>query len=165
MLQPPQSGSVDVVSNRNPSLSARHCGLSRHGVPKPSPFFTRFVCTWNMICLMEVRGGTQWRLSVGLPVPCGGSYFTSSHFLFLFWFGRALCSRVMGQRYGCFPVRVGERETGRESEFIGAPGGILMLSEFNPSGKTVILRSALFVLFPFWYWPLCHKAVVGYDPF
>ncbi len=52
----------------------------------------------------------------------------------------------MGQRYGCIPVRVGERETGRESEFIGAPGGILMLSEFNPSGKTVILQSALFVL-------------------
>ncbi len=77
----------------------------------------------------------------------------------------ALCSRVMGQRYGCIPVRVRDRETGRESEFIGAPGGTLMLSEFNPSGKTVILPSALFVLFPFWYWPLCHWAVVGYDPF
>lgn len=38
------------------------------------------------------------------------------------------------------------RKTGRESEFIGASRGILMLSEFNPSGTTVILRSALFVL-------------------
>lgn len=94
-----------------------------------------FVCEiWS--AWWKSRGGIQWGLSVGLPLPCGDSYFTSSHFLFLFWFGRALCSRVMGQRYGCIPVRVRDRETVRESEFIGAPGGILMLSEFNPSGKT-----------------------------
>lgn len=91
-------------------------------------------------------GGTQWRLSVGLPLPCGGSYFTSSHFLFLFWLGWAQCSRqarhMAGFQGGC----ARRRKIGRESEFIGAPSGILMLSEFNPSSKTVILRSTLFVL-------------------
>lgn len=106
--RPQLSGSVDVVSNLNPCLSARHFGLSRRCVPRLSLFCTCFVVceTWSG------AGTTQRRLSVALPLPRGSSYFTSSHFLFLFWFGWAQHCRAMSQRYGCIPARMskGERE-------------------------------------------------------
>ncbi len=98
---------MDVVSNQNPSLSARHCGLSRHGVPKPSPFFTCFVCTWNMICQMEVKRRDTMRARCR---PSTALWRLLLHFLTLPVPILALCSRVMGQRYGCIPVRVCDRE-------------------------------------------------------
>ncbi len=57
------------------------------------------------------RGGIQWGLSVGLPLPCGGSYFTSSHFLFLFWHCAAeLWARDMAAfQWGCATGRQGGR--------------------------------------------------------
>lgn len=109
VLRPQLSGSVDVVSNWNACLSARHCGLSRRGVPRLWSFCTCFVAceTWSG------GGGTQRRLSVAFPLPRGSSYFTSSHFLFLFWFGRARHCRAVSRRYGRIPARVSERERER----------------------------------------------------
>jgi len=66
-------------------------------------------------------GGTQWRLSVCLPLPCGGSYFTSSHFLFLFWFGRGTVQQSYGPDTWLHSREV-VREGGRASS-LGPPEG------------------------------------------
>lgn len=166
MLQPQRSGSVDVVSNRNPSLSAQHCRLAHRGVPRPLTICTCFVCTWNMIWLrrdtMKAQCGPSsalWRLLLHfltLPVPI------------LAWLGTAQ------QSYGPDAwldsrevVREGERYGGRASS-LGPPEGFsCSLSLIQAARRCHFTICSVCLVFPFWYWPLCVIKwwVGGFDRF